>query len=437
MKIALVRVNYNSKYVVPPLGLGYLASYAEKFGHEVLIIDALRDNYSNEKVVNIINSENISVVGITCLSIFYDEVVDLSKKLKKERKKIFIGGIHPTFNPRQTLIDTGADYVSTGEGEIALRKLLDANFDGEGIQGIYSLENLPENPVKGEIVSNLDDLPFPDWEQISPKRYPSLTNGEIFRNYPVGIITTSRGCPFSCNFCVSPAFYDRKIRFRSPENVVGEIEYLVKKFGVKEIHFEDDNFTLKREHAYEICRLIIEKGLKIDFTCPNGIRSENVDIELMKIMKKSGCYCISYGIESANPEILKNINKNESLDDIKKSIELAEKCGILTKGFFIFGLEGETKQTVENTINYALNSKLTFAEFSVWNPAYAGKNIENNSDKKEDFLTEKYLKIMKIKAVLRFYLRFEVLFKIFKSVLIIKLLSFLRKNFRVGKFSIL
>ena len=172
MKTALVRVNYNSNYVVPPLGLGYMASYAQKFGHEVLIIDALRDNLPNDKVVEMINSADISAVGITCLSIFYEEVVDLSKKLKKNGKKVFIGGIHPTFNPKQTLIDSEADYVSIGEGEISFKKLLDANFDGEGIQGIYNLDNLPENPLKGERVENLDEK----FDMITSRAVSSLKN---------------------------------------------------------------------------------------------------------------------------------------------------------------------------------------------------------------------------------------------------------------------
>lgn len=428
MKTALVRVNYNSNYVVSPLGLGYLASYAQKFGHEVWIIDALRDNLSNDKVVEMLESADISAVGITCLSIFYDEVVDLSKKLKKIGKKVFIGGIHPTFNPKQTLIDSEADYVSLGEGEISFKKLLDANFDGEGIQGIYSLENLPEKPIKSEIVENLDELPMPDWSQMSPSSYPILNSGEISKSYPTAIIATTRGCPFACKFCVSPDFYNRKIRFRSPENVVDEIEFLVKNFGVKEIHFEDDNFTLNRERAYEICKLIIDRDIKINFTCPNGIRAEVVDFDLMKLMKKAGCYCISYGIESANCEILEKIGKSENLDLIKKSIEMAEKCGILTKGFFLFGLDGETKQTVENTINYALNSKLTFADFNILNVVPA-ENFSDEKNKNEKFLSAQYLLNAKKMATLKFYFRPKIIWKIFFSVVLPKIVSLkLRKK---------
>lgn len=431
MEIALVRVKYNSHIITPPLGLGYLASYAQKFGHKVLIIDALRDNLSNEQVVEKINAAGISAVGITCLSAFYNEVVELSKMLKAEGKKVFIGGIHPTFMPKQTLIDTGADYVSLGEGEISLKKLLDANFDGTGIQGIYNLENLPDKPIKGEKVENLDDLPMPDWGQISPKSYPRAPHGAVTKNYPIGIIITTRGCPYGCKFCASPNFYDRKIRFRSPKNVVDEIEYLVKNYGVKEIHFEDDNFTLKRSHAYEVCKMIVDRKIKITFTCPNGIRADKVDKELLLMMKKAGCYCFAYGIESANPQILKNINKDEDIETIKKSIDIAADCGIDCVGFFIFGLPGETKQSIEQSINFALSSKLTRAQFMILD-VLPGCNLYDDLDgqfesdfSKESYCSPEYVPETLTKqdlidaqerAFRKFYFRPRIMFRMLRSV---------------------
>ena len=431
MEIALVRVKYNSHIITPPLGLGYLASYAQKFGHKVLIIDALRDNLSNEQVVEKINVAGISAVGITCLSAFYNEVVELSKMLKAEGKKVFIGGVHPTFMPKQTLIDTGADYVSLGEGEISLKKLLDANFDGTGIQGIYNLENLPDKPIMGEKVENLDDLPMPDWGQISPKSYPRAPHGAVTKNYPIGIIMTTRGCPYGCKFCASPNFYDRKIRFRSPKNVVDEIEYLVKNHGVKEIHFEDDNFTLKRSHAYEVCKMIVDRKIKITFTCPNGIRADKVDKELLLMMKKAGCYCFAYGIESANPQILKNINKDEDIETIKKSIDIAADCGIDCVGFFIFGLPGETKQSIEQSINFALSSKLTRAQFMIFD-VLPGCNLYDDLDgqfesdfSKESYcspeyvpenLTKQDLIDAQERAFRKFYFRPRIMFRMLRSV---------------------
>lgn len=431
MEIALVRVKYNSHIITPPLGLGYLASYAQKFGHKVLIIDALRDNLSNEQVVEKINAAGISAVGITCLSAFYNEVVELSKMLKADGKKVFIGGIHPTFMPKQTLIDTGADYVSLGEGEISLKKLLDANFDGTGIQGIYNLENLPDKPIKGEKVENLDDLPMPDWGQISPKSYPRAPHGAVTKNYPIGIIMTTRGCPYGCKFCASPNFYDRKIRFRSPKNVVDEIEYLVKNHGVKEIHFEDDNFTLKRSHAYEVCKMIVDRKIKITFTCPNGIRADKVDKELLLMMKKAGCYCFAYGIESANSQILKNINKDEDIETIKKSIDIAADCGIDCVGFFIFGLPGETKQSIEQSINFALSSKLTRAQFMIFD-VLPGCNLYDDLDgqfesdfSKESYCSPEYVPETLTKqdlidaqerAFRKFYFRPRIMFRMLRSV---------------------
>ncbi len=292
-------------------------------------------------------------------------------------------------------------------------------------------ENLPDKPIKGEKVENLDDLPMPDWEQISPKSYPRAPHGAVTKNYPIGIIMTTRGCPYGCKFCASPNFYDRKIRFRSPKNVVDEIEYLVKNHGVKEIHFEDDNFTLKREHAYEVCKMIVDRKIKITFTCPNGIRADKVDKELLLMMKKAGCYCFAYGIESANPQILKNINKDEDIETIKKSIDIAADCGIDCVGFFIFGLPGETKQSIEQSINFALTSKLTRAQFMIFD-VLPGCNLYDDLDgqfesdfSKESYCSPEYVPETLTKqdlidaqerAFRKFYFRPRIMFRMLRSV---------------------
>ena len=365
MKIALVRVKYNSYIITPPLGIGYLSSYLKQNGHETLIIDALRDNLSNEEITEIINNNNIDVVGITCLSAFYKEVCELSQLLKKYNKTVVIGGVHPSFLPEDTLKESQADFVIVGEGEIAMLQLLNNNFNIDNIKGVYNLKNIQKKLEFADRIDNLDNLPFPDWEQINPAKYPYAPHGAVSKNFPIGIIMSTRGCPYSCKFCSSPHFYERKIRFRSPENVVNEIEYLIKNFGVKEIHFEDDNLTLKREHIIEICNLINNKNIKISFACPNGIRADRVDKDLLMLMKKTGFYSVAFGIESANAQILKNINKSESIDKIKRAISLSNDCKISSQGFFIFGLPGETKETIEETIDFAVNSKLKKAQFLI------------------------------------------------------------------------
>ncbi len=254
MKIVLVRPKYKSHIITPPLGIGYLSSYLRKNGIEVKIIDALKENLELKSVVKIILKEKPDAVGITCLTAFYIEVCKLSRRLKRHNYKVIIGGIHPTFLPYRTLKESKADFIVCGEGEKALLQILKSNFKPKNIIGVYSQKNIKKVknmpfPQKAEAFMNLNQLPFPDWEQMNPNTYPRAPHGAIAKNFPIGIIMTTRGCPFMCSFCASPKFYDRKIRFRTVENVVSEIKYLVKNFGIKEVHFEDDNLTLKRDHV--------------------------------------------------------------------------------------------------------------------------------------------------------------------------------------------
>ncbi|MGD0900265.1 MAG: radical SAM protein [Thermoguttaceae bacterium] len=368
MKIVLVRPNYPSHIVTPPLGLGYLASYLKQHGIEAKIIDGLRDGLDNDALAERILAESPDAVGITCLTAFYEQAIGLCRELKASGVKVILGGVHPTFLTYDTLRDSGADFVVRGEGEIALRKLLENGLVHRGIPGVYSIEDeyLGRTPdEKGETCDDLDALPFPDWEQIDPNGYPPAPHGAIVKNFPIGVITTTRGCPYECTFCASPRFYGRRMRSRTPENVVDEIQYLVERFGVKEIHFEDDNLTFRREHVEQICRLMIERRLKVSWACPNGIRADKVDEALIRLMKQSGCYYFAYGIESANPQILRNIKKHEVIQTMDRAIRLGARLGISCQGFFIFGLPGETSETIEETTSFAARSKLARAQFLV------------------------------------------------------------------------
>lgn len=434
MKAVLVRPNYDSHIITPPLGIGYLASYLKREGIETIIIDGLKERLGNDDILKKIIGMNPDAIGITCLTAFYNQAVSLSKMLKANNFKVIMGGVHPTFLPYSTLVDSRADFVICGEGEGAFAELMNNNLVNCGIKGVYSLENIKSDEgeiEKADVVEDLDSLPFPDWEQINPVSYPRAPHGAVIKNYPVGIITTSRGCPYECTFCASPNFYGRRIRFRSPENVIDEIELLIKKFGIKEIHFEDDNLTLVRERVEKICLLLKEKNIKISWACPNGIRADKVDRALIKLMAESGCYYFAYGIESANSKILENIKKRETISVIDKAIELADNEGISCQGFFIFGLPGETKETLEENINFALKSKLSRAQFLIldilpgselWKKfkGQFASNWNKKSYREPEWLpaglTGKDLILAQSRAFRLFYLRPKILLKIIRLV---------------------
>ncbi len=448
MKIALVRPNYRSHIITPPLGLGYLSAYLKKHGISTVIIDGLKENLNLRRMIKRLHDLKPDAVAITCLTAFYQQTVLLSRELKKNGMTTIIGGPHPTFLPYQTLVESQADYVICGEGEIPLLGLIRNNFCNDNIQGVYSLDNLKDEGqavIKAKIVEKLDVLPFPDWEQMNPHDYPKAPHGAIIRGFPVGVIVTSRGCPYECTFCAAPKFCDRKIRFRTPENVVEEIEYLIKNFKIREIHFEDDSLTFNADNVKKLCRLLIERKIKINWACPNGIRADNISPEIIQLMKNSGCYYFAYGVESANPQILKKIKKKESIETIEKAIEMADRAGISTQGFFIFGLPGETKETIEENINFALRSRLSRAQFIILDVLPGSElwdtlkgefipNWEKESYREPEWLPEGMTKDQLLAAQTRAFKKFYLRPKIFLELL--KLVDHRQISYLIRRFKI-
>lgn len=326
-------------------------------------MDGLNLGYSAEDIAR--ECREADLVGISCLSGFYLETLELAKCIKKRGQKLIIGGPHASSLPHQTLIETGADFVVIGEGENTLLELLQRLEKGQDsfhdIPGL--IVSSDQKIIKRPLIKELDSLPYPDWEAMDPRECKKAPHGALIKRFPVAPIISTRGCPYECTFCASPYLWDRKIRFRSPENVVSEIEYLVKNFDVREIHFEDDNLTLNRKHAQRICELILDRNLDITWATPNGVRVDTITPDLLQLMKKSGCYYIAFGVESGNEQILENIKKKTNLKVVEQAIRDTSEAGIMTQGFFIFGLPGETKETIEETIEFAKRVPLDRAQF--------------------------------------------------------------------------
>lgn len=363
-RIFLVRPNYRSHLITPPLGLGYLSSYLELKGYKAKIIDGLNLSYSIEQIVN--QCQGAELVGIHCLSAYFLEAITLSQQLKKKGIRVAIGGPHATALPELTLSESQADFVIAGEGETPLLELVKSLENNNSLQGIPGiLTHNTQYMVRAPLIQELDSLPFPDWQQIDPRIYKKAPHGGLIKSFPVAPIISSRGCSFECTFCASPYLWGKTIRLRSPENVIEEIEYLTKAFGVKEIHFEDDNLTLNKTHIENICKLILKRKIKINWATPNGIRVDTLDFELLKLMKESGCYFLAFGIESGNQAILDRAKKRTDLKSVEKVTALAKKIGMITQGFFIFGLPGETERTIAETIRYAKKLRLDKAQFLI------------------------------------------------------------------------
>lgn len=363
MMISLIRPFYHSHLITPPLGLGYLSSYLKAHGYETRLIDGLNLRLSATEMAE--QCRGSFLVGITCLSAFFPEVAELTKKLKERGLRVAIGGPHAGALPAETLAVTGADFVVVGEGESTLLELLRALEKGEqpaSVPGV-AVPGGKAPSCERAFVSNLDSLPFPDWKAMDPRTYSKAPHGGLVRAFPVAPVTSTRGCPFACSFCASPRLWKKSIRFRSPGNVVDEIEMLVRDFGVREIHFEDDNLTLRRSHIDGLCREILKRKIRIHWATPNGVRIDTLDEEVLRLMRQSGCYFLAFGIESGSQAILDRIHKQQKLPEVERIVKLAHKLGFLTQGFFIFGLPGETPDTVEETIAFAKRIPLDRAQF--------------------------------------------------------------------------
>ncbi len=366
MNLVLIRPRYESHLITPPLSLGYLASYLRDRGARVTILDGLLLGKDNRALAEAVDALSPDAAGITAHTAFWPQAADLARRLKARGHRVILGGVHPSFLPGQSLSETHADFLVRGEGERALFALANSGFSGAEIPGVVGPGNLSDpNPPWAPMVEDLDELPFPAWDLMDPRAYPKAPHGAFAKNFPIGVVMTSRGCPYSCAFCASPRFWGGRVRMRSPENVLAEVRLLAERFNVAEIHFEDDNFTLDRDRAAAISRLMGQSGLGLSWACPNGIRADRVDPELIRAMKDNGCATFSFGIESADPGILANVGKGETIETIRRAIDMAANAGISCLGLFIFGLPGETRETLEKTIQFATESRLSRAQFLV------------------------------------------------------------------------
>jgi len=297
------------------------------------------------------------------------------------------------------------------------------------------------------LIENLDSLPFPAWDLIPPRAYRIVPILEPAKAFPVAPIITSRGCPYNCSFCASNVTWGRRIRFRSPQNVLREIELLKNEFGVREIHFADDNFTMDIARAEKICDLLISKKIGLPWQCPNGVRIDRLTLPLLKKMKASGCYAVGLGIESGNQQILDKNHKNLDLKIVPAVLNNLKKVGIESYGFFILGLPGDSPKTMKETIDFALRSSFDRVWFNIFTP-YPGstsfkdwlgkrKLSEIDWDKhdcstavfKIKGMTLNEIEVLQTQALKKFYLRPKILWSLVSSLRFREIITFLMSRF--------
>ncbi len=344
-----------------PFGILYLASYLRQYEYEVDVMDAYTINATVADVIQRLRNGGFNVLGINSYLVNLVNAEALAKKVKAEFPNIVVvmGGHGVSASPEEALNCPEFDYAIRNEGEETFLELLQA-IEGKGnfseIKGlIYRDENGNQviNP-KRDFIKDLDSLPLPAYDLIPNMRQYNYFPFQL-KKFPIAGIVTSRGCPGKCTFC-DKSVWEGSLRLRSAENVVDEIELLIKKYGVREIIFVDDTFTASKKRIYDIFKLTKERNLKFSFSCASRINT--VDYDLLKFMKKNGCWFIAYGIESGDQDILKLVNKNIKLDDVEKVVKMTHDVGISPQGYFILGNPTETMDTIQKTIDFAKRLKL-------------------------------------------------------------------------------
>lgn len=374
MKVVLVAPNARAHTITPSLGLGYLAACVRERGHEVFILDLARERLGAAAGAKRLATLKPDLVGVGIMSTGYLAARELIVAIRQRLAGVplVIGGPHVTALPEDALGDLGVGLAIAGEAEASLPALVEALASGREPDGIPGLYRRRGGEVSGygraPVTEELDTLPFPAWDLIDPRTYPDLPHQLLRRRFPVAPVMTSRGCPFDCSFCSSTLLWGRGWRTRSAMNVVDEIEMLARDYGVREIHFEDDNFTLKEEHAAAICEEMLSRGLDLAWSCPNGVRIDSLSDRLLALMKRSGCYSLGFGIESGSQAVLDQNNKKLRLDRVESRVRLVKKHGIDAFGFFIIGLPGETEATLREMVRFACRVPFDRANFSLLSP---------------------------------------------------------------------
>ncbi|MBU1011859.1 MAG: B12-binding domain-containing radical SAM protein [Bacteroidetes bacterium] len=355
LRIGLINPNRNLKDAAIHLGLGYLASYARQH-HLDLEFKLLDTRIAHRKDFENFFSQAYDLFAFTASSQVFDEAIEMAEKLKQSYPEtpICIGGSHASTEKERCLSGYPFDFAIYGEGEQTFSELI-AYFKGEKeLESIHGLiyknesEKIYINTPRS-LILNIDEIPFPAYDLFEMKKYHQHR------------LTTSRGCPYNCVFCNSSSLWTHKWRKRSPENIFAEIRFLIKHFGRKTIIFNDDSFNIDAKRVIEFCNLLIEKKLGIIWS--TSIRVDLVTQEVADLMFKSGCYNVSVGIESANDEVLKRMNKNTTREKIYAGIQMLRKAGIDVMGQFMIGNPGDTLESVKESIEFARTSNLTGVEF--------------------------------------------------------------------------
>lgn len=402
MKVLLINPKTNlpiETRTSPSLGLAYLGAVSEWQGHTVRIYDGDVEDISLEEVLRHFAPD---LVGITANTIQVESAWRDAALVKSVADvPVVLGGPHPTVLPAESAERPEVDIVVRGEGEATWEELCQwraENGEWQGtILGLQSVQGISYQTLDGQVhhnpdrpvIEDLDSLPLPAYHLFKMDRYTNLQPTVDHIGGPSYPILTSRGCPYRCTYCsqIGP----RRWRMRSPENVVAEWRWLVRDLGAAEIGVLDDSFNINRQRVLDICDLLIKEELThVPWIMINGIRANLVDMELLGRMRQAGCIRSAFGVESGNQEILDSvIGKQLTLEQVRAAFKAAKEVGMETIGFFMIGLPGETEETMNDTIRFAIELDPVVANFSMATP-FPGTEMSRIVKEKGRLLVNNY-----------------------------------------------
>lgn len=377
----------------PPMGIASLAAYIRDIV-DVKLLDCLVEGYWNRVSVNYdvmrvgLDYDDIiarvrkyapDLVGLSC--IFSGQMAcvrELARRIKAMAPQTVIvtGGTHPSFLAETVLSSEPAlDYIVLGEGELGLRAIIETLNSGTSIAAIDGIafrdgDKILVNP-RTTYIDDLDSLPWPARDLLPMEKYfaikqPMGLHWRKIRNTP---IVSSRGCPYKCAFCSSHLHWGSRFRKRSAENVLAEIEHLRETYNVQELKWQDDNLTADRKRAEAILHGMIDRGLAMPWNTPNGIALWTLDDDMLRLMKKSGCFEITLAVESGDPvSFEKYVGKPFTFEKAKEVARLARKHKITTVAYFIIGFPGETNEQIKRSMQYGLELRVDYLVPFIYNP---------------------------------------------------------------------
>ncbi len=364
-----------------PILLCYTATLLKQNGYDVKYIDSVYQDFDYDKTLNEISKFDPDVLFFETATPTFNYDCNFVKMVKNRFSNllVLVAGSHVTFDPIGSMKKSKIDIIIKGEQDYTTLNVINAIKNKKSLGNIKGICYRESNKNKNRIINNLnaplikdlDKLPFPDRDLIPHKWY---IEGHV-KYTPFTFVMGTRGCPNNCSFCLWPhVYYNHKVRFRSPSNICDELEWLIEKYGMKEIFFDDATFNVTEKGAIDISKEIIRRKIRIVWSC--SARVDKVSKEMLYWMKKSGCKLICYGGESMNNKTLIKTNKKITPQQIKDAISLTKKLGITVHMNFMIGFPWETRSDMEKTINSAIKLDPDTVQFSLVFPHPGSKMYE-------------------------------------------------------------